>query len=326
MSRSLHRRAFMTQTSALGIALTAASRPRSSNERLRIGIIGTSNRGGSNLAGVQHEDIVALCDVDDRVVGPAAEWFPKAKLFHDYRKMLEFPGLDAVVVSTADHTHASATAVALRLGKHVYCEKPLTHSVHEARVVAELAANAGIATQMGTQIHAGENYRRVVELIRSGAIGPVGEVHVWCEGRWGGGERSDERPPVTAGLRWDLWLGPAPARPYHPDYLPRSWRRWWDFGCGTLGDMGCHFMDLPFWALDLSHPRTVEAEGPPVHPETTPEWLIVRYTFGERDGQPPVTLTWYDGGKKPKRLTSLALPGKSWGSGVLFVGEYQVTG
>ncbi len=161
-------------------------------------------------------------------------------------------GIDAVVISTADHTHAPAAAMALRMGKHVYCEKPLTHSVYEARVVAWLAREAKVATQMGTQIHAEDNYRRVVELIKAGAIGPVKEVHAWVGKSWSGGERPKDTPPVPSYLNWDLWLGPAPERPYHPTYQPANWRRWWDFGNGTLGDMACHVMDLPFWALGPS--------------------------------------------------------------------------
>ncbi len=193
------------------------------------------------------------------------------------------PGIDAVVVSTADHTHAPAAAMALRMGKHVYCEKPLTHTVFEARTLAKLAGEAKVATQMGTQIHATNNYRRVVELVRANAVGPIREVHVWLgSAKWAGGERPTDTPAVPPSLHWNLWLGPAPARPYHPTYLPANWRRWWDFGNGTMGDMACHFMDLPFWALDLRHPTTVEATGPTPHPETTPDWLKVRYEFPAR--------------------------------------------
>jgi predicted dehydrogenase len=195
----------------------------------------------------------------------------------------------------------------------------MSHSVYEARVMAQAAARAKVATQMGTQIHAGENYRRVVEVIRSGAIGPVREAHAWVAKTWSGGERPSERPPAPKTLHWDLWLGPAPARPYHPTYQPANWRRWWDFGSGTLGDMACHYMDLPFWALDLRAPSTVEAEGPPVHPETTPPWMVVRYAFPARGDRPPVSLTWYDGGKRPEALSKPGTP--AWGDGVLFVGD-----
>jgi len=177
---------------------------------------------------------------------------------------------------------------------------------------------------MGTQIHAGDNYRRVVEIIQGGMIGTVGEVHVWHTVSYGGGDRPKETPPVPANLNWDLWLGPAPARPYHPCYLPGRWRGWRDFGTGGLGDFGCHYMDLPFWALKLRHPTTVETEGPPQHAESTARWLKVRYEFPKRGDLPPVTMTWSDGGKKPARLDkileSLGPEAKRWRTGVLFVG------
>jgi predicted dehydrogenase len=324
MSHVLRRREFLQTIAAAGagtaLGFPAWARSKDSpNEKLDIGIIGTSGRALGNIEGVQGENIVAICDIDDQLIGSARERFPHAKTYTDFRKLIEQPGLDAVVISTADHTHAPAAAMALRLGKHVYCEKPLTHSVYEARVVAGLAAKAKVATQMGTQIHASDNYRRVVELVRSGAIGPIRECHVWVGKTWSGGERPKDTPPVPPNLHWDLWLGPAPARPYHPTYQPANWRRWWDFGCGTLGDMACHYMDLPFWALDLRYPTSVESEGPPVHPETTPEWMIVKYEFPARGTQPPVALTWYDAGKRPKQFAEKKLP--EWGDGVLFVGE-----
>jgi predicted dehydrogenase len=321
MSR-LPRRDFLRATAAglaLGTVARADDRPASPNEKLNLGIIGTAGRARANIQGVQGQNIVAVCDIDDRLLARARDRFPGAKEYHDFRKLLEQKDLDAVVVSTADHTHAPATVMALGMGKHVYCEKPLTHTVHEARVVAEAARRAKVATQMGTQIHATENYRRVVEEVRAGTIGPVREVHVWVAKSWGGGDRPKEAPPVPKALHWDLWLGPAPERPYHPAYQPQNWRRWWDFGSGTLGDMGCHYMDLPFWALGLRHPTSVEAEGPPVHPETAPAWLVVRYKFPSRDGQPPVALTWYDGGHRPAQLSESGMP--AWGDGVLFVGD-----
>jgi predicted dehydrogenase len=203
------------------------------------------------------------------------------------------------------------------MGKHCYCEKPLTHTVTEARLMAKIAAEKGLATQMGTQIHAGSNYRRVVEIIQSGAIGPVREVHVWVGKGWGGGTRPTDTPPVPSYIHWDLWLGPAPYRPYHPTYLPANWRRWWDFGEGTLGDMACHYMDLPFWALDLRYPDTIEADGPPVNPETCPMGLIVHYEHPARGDKPPVKLTWYDGNRAPKVVAGHEVRG----SGVMFVGD-----
>ncbi|MFM8223629.1 MAG: Gfo/Idh/MocA family protein, partial [Planctomycetaceae bacterium] len=206
---------------------------------------------------------------------------------------------DAVVVSTCEHTHAYATLPALKLKKHVYCEKPLTYNIHEARVIREAAAEAGVATQMGTQIHAEDNYRRVVELVQAGAIGPVREAHVWVS-RARGWQPSEEeakrhgdivtlrdRPTETqavpAGLNWDLWLGPAPERPFHGTYVPGpKWYRWWDFGNGTMSDLGSHWIDLPFWALNLKAPLTIEAKGPPVHAELAPASMQVRYEYGSR--------------------------------------------
>ncbi|MCA9064374.1 MAG: Gfo/Idh/MocA family oxidoreductase, partial [Planctomycetaceae bacterium] len=206
---------------------------------------------------------------------------------------------------------------AIRAGKHVYCEKPLTHTVEEARIISEEAKQRGLATQLGTQIHAGDNYRRVVEIIQSGAIGDVTEAHVWVGKAWGGGSRPDKADMPPATLNWDLWLGPAPERPFAEGvYHPANWRRWWDFGQGTLGDMACHYMDLPFWALSLRHPVSIEAEGPPVHPETTPEGLIVRYQFPAVGGKPPIKLTWYDGNLIPKEIHGEKVPA----NGVMFVG------
>ena len=320
------RRDFLRGAAVAGASALVSVRPtfgilssRAPNEKLNIGIIGTAHRAAANIDGVKGENIVALCDIDDRLLGRAKEQFSGAETYFDFRKLLEQKNIDAVVVSTADHVHAPASVMAMRLKKHVYCEKPLSHSVEEARIVAQVAAETKVATQMGIQIHAEDNYRRVVELIRSGAIGPVREAHVWVEKTWSGGERPKETPPVPAHIKWDLWLGPAPYRPYHSTYLPANWRRWWDFGSGTLGDMACHHMDLPFWALDLKHPETIEAEGPTPHPETTPEHLVVRYQFPARGDAPPVKLTWYDGGKRPELLGKSGMP--RWGDGCLFVGD-----
>jgi len=315
-----------------GVFSGTAARPSlAANDKLQIACIGTANRALANVNGVAGQAIVALCDIDetylDRLTKPQGEpgkqkppRFADARIYHDYRELIdkEAGTVDAVVVSTADHHHVPASIRAVRKGMHVYCEKPLAHTVAEARLLTEEATKAGVATQLGTQIHAGDNYRRVVEIIRSGAIGPVGEVHVWVGKGWGGGERPEGgvEPPAT--LHWDLWLGPAAERPYVPGrYHPAQWRRWWDFGNGTLGDMGCHYMDLPFWALKLQYPLSCEAEGPPVHPETCPLGLVVRYEFPARPGMPPVKLTWYDGNKTPREVAGQRVPG----SGVMFVGS-----
>lgn len=319
------RRRFL-QVSAAGAAglgsgfLRAQEKKQPPSEKPVIGVIGIAGQGAYNLGqAAAHATIGALCDVDEKRTGKAREQFPQAKFYTDFRRLLDQKGLDAVVVATPDHTHAIATVMALKTGLHVYCEKPLTHTVQEARIVAETAAKHKCVTQMGTQVHAGSNYRRVVEVIQSGAIGPVSEVHVWCGKSWGGGDRPKETPEVPKGLNWDLWLGPAAERPYHPTYVPFHWRRWWAFGGGTLADMACHYMDLPFWALGLRHPAKVFAEGPPPHAETAAVWLIVHYEFPARDKQPPIKLTWYDGGKRPELFAQDKLP--KWGDGVLFIGS-----
>jgi len=313
-------------------AVTARRRV-SANERLNIGVVGVAHRGGANLSGVSGENIVALCDVDDTLLRAAAEKFPQAKTYNDFRRMLDRKDLDAVVCSTADHTHAVISVMALKGGRHVYCEKPLTRTVSECRIVRETARKGKLVTQMGTQIHAGTNYRRAVELIQSGAIGPVAEVHVWVNVKYGGMEHPSDTPPVPPNLHWDLWLGPVAERPYHPDYLPGKWRNWWAFGTGGLGDFGCHYMDLPHWALGLRYCSSVEVvDGPPVHPETVPPWLILRYDYPARGAQPPVKLMWYHGGRQPEILASVLPEEKaaskkndkkkaSWQSGVLFVGK-----
>ncbi|MHB1038057.1 MAG: Gfo/Idh/MocA family protein [Pirellulales bacterium] len=323
------RREFLRTSALAGSAALAAgtlrgpvlAESKSPNEKLNIAVVGVAGRGGDNLQGVSSENIVALCDVDENRLAEAAKRFPKAKTFVDFRKMFESveKQIDAAVVSTTDHVHAPASVMAMKMGKHCYCEKPLTHTVFEARVAAEIAKKNKLATQMGTQIHAENNYRRVVELVQSGAVGRIAEVHVWCGSNWSGGDRPKETPEVPKNIHWDLWLGPAPFRPYHPCYLPAHWRRWWDFGNGTLGDMACHYMDLPFWALDLRYPTTIEAEGPPVHPEACPSGLMVRYEFPARGDKPPVKLTWYDGPRRPPILAERKLP--AWGAGVVFVGS-----
>ncbi len=322
---------------AVGVfAAPAILRARGLNEKLNIAVIGVGGRGASNRSGVGSENIVALCDVSESALGQASSDHPDARRFRDFRRLYDqAKDFDAVVVSTTEHTHAFATLPALQLGKHVYCEKPLTHSVWEARVIREAAAGAKVATQMGTQIHAGENYRRVVELIRAGAIGPVSECHVWVGRAWGLQSAEDaakyhdiavvsDRPrgstPIPAGLDWDLWLGPAPARPFHQVYYPGpKWYRWWDFGNGTMSDLGSHWMDLPFWALDLRSPLRIEAAGPPPHPEIAPASMRVAYEYGPRGDMPAVKVTWYQGREKPEAWQQRSIP--RWDSGALFVGS-----
>jgi len=341
MRQTSTRREFGRAAAALAagaFAAPAVVRGRNLNEKLNVACIGVGGRGGSNLKSVESENIVALCDVYEGALASAAREHSRAKTFRDFRRLYDQANaFDAVVVSTCEHTHAFATLPALQLGKHVYCEKPLTHNVWEARVIRQAAGRAKVATQMGVQIHAGDNYRRVVELVRSGAIGPVTEAHVWVSRAWGRQSAEDARtngdivsvlerpadptpPPVPAALDWDLWLGPAPARPFHPFYFPGpKWYRWWDFGNGTMSDLGSHWVDLPFWALKLDAPKTVAASGPPPHPEIAPASMRVTYEYGPRGDMPPVRLTWYQGAEKPDALKSGKLP-RGYDSGVLFVG------
>lgn len=326
MSPRSNRRDFLKQSTIVAagywLAESAASAvQRSPNEKLNIAMIGAGGRGAANMQGVASENIVALCDIDDNYLGKAASRHPKARTYNDFRKLFdESRDIDAVVVSTTEHTHAFATMRALQLNKHVYCEKPLCHTIWETRVITEAARKTQVATQMGTQIHASDNYRRVVELVQAGAVGAVRECHVWVGRDWGGGERPKETHPVPKHLHWDLWLGAAPERPYHPTYFPGpNWYKWWDFGNGTMSDLGAHWIDLPFWALKLRYPLAAEAEGPPAHPETAPPWLICRWEYPERESLPPVKLTWYHGGKKPPQVAEGKIP--AWGNGVLFVGD-----
>lgn len=330
MASQWSRRKFLQQSALAGAGVWLAGaesgaqpdpvkQEKSPNERLNIGIIGIANQGRFSLDNVRSQNIVALCDIDDNYLNATAKELPGAKTYNDFRKMLEQKDIDAVIVATPDHMHAPATLMALQSGHHVYCEKPLTHTVAEARKVAETAKRYKRVTQMGTQIHAGNNYRRVVELVQSGAIGKIGEVHVWVDNTFTGNGRPTDMPPVPSNIHWDLWLGVAPERPYHSAYVPFWWRQWWDFGGGALADMACHYMDLPYWALNLRYPLTVEAEGPPLKVENTPEWLIVHYEYPAREAMPPVKLTWYNTGKRPPQVTEGKAP--NWGSGVLFVGE-----
>ncbi len=324
MKQPASRRDFLRATALAGAGAWALGAPaflrgRSLNEKLNLAVVGVSGRGASDLQGVSTENIVALCDVDDLNLGKAAEKYPVARTYNDFRRMLEQKDIDGVVVGTTDHTHAIIAVSAMKLGKHVYCEKPLAHSVYEARVMAETAAQHKVVTQMGNQGHASDRLRSVVEIVRSGAIGPVREVLLWSSKMFSGGDRPKDTPPVPKNLHWDLWLGPAPERPYHPTYVPRMWRGWWDFGSGNYGDMGCHIFDAAYWALGLRYPVSVEAEGPPGHPESTPAELIVRYEFPARGSQPPVKFAWYDGHKSPPmpELEGIKLPPQ----GSLLIGD-----
>jgi len=302
------------------------------SEKVNIAGIGVGGQGGGDINAVSSQNIVALCDVDWNRAGGTFRRHPKATKYKDYREMLdkEDKNIDAVVVATPDHVHAVASIAAIKRGKHVYCEKPLTHSVYEARMVAKAAREAGVATQMGNQGQASEGTRLMCENIWGGAIGPVREVHVWTDRPlrglsdvyWPQGVgRPEDTPPAPDKLDWDLWLGPAPKRPYHPSYVPFKWRGWWDFGTGALGDIGCHSID-PIWrALKLKAPLSVHAACTLVNNETYPVASRVTYQFGARGDMPPVKMHWYDGGMRPPRPDELE-DGQNFGdNGTMFVGD-----
>ena len=315
----------------------------SPSEKLNIAGVGVGGMGSGDVQSVRNENIVALCDADQRSLAHNAKAFPNAKTYTDFRKMLETQkDIDAVLCATPDHLHAVVCMMAIKMGKHVHCQKPLTHSAYEARAIGKAAKEAKVATQMGNFGQAGEGARLIAETIWSGAIGKVLEVH-------GGSNRTPmisprgiprprETPPVPKDLDWDMWVGPSPMRPYHPCYHPFSWRGWWDFGTGCLGDIGCHEFSPIFKALKPGHPISIEAcssnhpYGPEVANETAPLASITRWTFGPRPADKfpagaefasgPFTLTWYDGGMKPPRPEELE-PGRPFAENdwLMIVGE-----
>jgi len=297
------------------------------SEKLNIASIGIGGQGASDIDSVSSENIVALCDVD---WGPHTaktfEKFPNARKYKDFRKMLdaEDKNIDAVTVSTPDHIHAVAAMAAVKRGKHVYCEKPLCHDVYEVRQLTEAARKQGVMSQMGTQIHGTQEMKLFVEMIRAGVIGKVHKVDLWSGKNWGGGTRPTDTPPVPETLDWDLWLGPAPFRPYHPSYVPGNWRRWQDFGTGTLGDMGCHIIDPAWWALDLDYPVSVAATPGPFNKETYPEKTIVTWQFAAKGDRPAVTVNWYDGENRPPRPKELEENRKMPDQGGIYYGDEGV--
>ncbi|HEX9186983.1 MAG TPA: Gfo/Idh/MocA family oxidoreductase [Vicinamibacteria bacterium] len=336
-TRSISRRQFAS-TTALA-ALSAAIVPsrvlgaQAPSNKLNIAAIGIGGMGGANLKGCENESIVALCDVDRAYAEKTVALYPRARFYSDYRVMLDKEkDIDAVVIATPDHTHAVITMAVLEAGKHVFCQKPLTHTVFEARKITEAARRYKVVTQMGNQGHSYESMRVLKEWLDDGAIGKVTEVHAWTDRPVGGDPWSDfaqlarprDTPPVPETLDWDLWLGPVRYRPYHPEYHPTKWRAWLDFGTGALGDMGCHILDPAFWALELGPPRTVQATSthfePEVAAETFPRASIVRYEFPARGKRPPVKLTWYDGRLLPPIPRDLE-PGRALpASGALLIG------
>lgn len=334
MSRSFNRRSFL-KTSAAAAALASPlyrimpARAYGANERVRLAAIGVGGKGQSDIAETSvGNDVVAICDVDEGRLAAAAQKYPTAKTYTDWRKCLEQPNIDAVTISTPDHMHAPVTMTAIRLGKHVYTQKPLTHDVYEARQLAKAAEEAGIISQMGTQHHSSARLKNAVQIVRDGAIGRVSEVHTWTDRPgtfWKQGlERPDKADVVPDSLSWDLWLGTAPKRPFVAGlYHPFHWRGWWDFGTGALGDMGCHIMDPVINALQLGPPSTISADGPPPHPESGPLWCVVDYVFpGTQWTTDQLKLRWYEAGKQPDRKLFKApddWPGSQ--NGVLFIGE-----
>jgi predicted dehydrogenase len=323
MPRRISRRDFLKSAAILGAGVWLGTQPRaraaSANDTLNLAVVGLGGQGGANLGACGSQNIVALCDVDDVRAGKAYERFPKAKKYYDFRKMLDEVGksIDGVVISTPDHTHFHPAYLAMQLGKHVYLEKPMAHSVWEVRQLTKLAAEKKLATQLGVQRHVNDGMRRTAELIQSGAIGTVRECHSWVGGNRGMPTTEVKTPPAPDTLKWDLWLGPAAERPYSPDYAPYKWRFWWDFGTGETGNWGCHILDIPFWALGLKQPTRVEASGPEPHPQTTPKSMAVKFEFPPEGKRGAVTLHWYHG--TPPILAKLGLKGA--GANNLFIGS-----
>ena len=325
----MNRRAFLKQSVVMGSSFTIMNSGilragNSPNNKLNIAVIGVGGRGNASIKGIKGENIVALCDVNEKNLDKAAQQYPKAETYTDWRKCLEQKNLDAVICATTDHTHAFVNVWAMNRGLHVYSEKPLANSVHEARVVREtyLKNKGKLATQMGTQIHATDNYRRVVELVRNGAIGKPKKAQAWCSRMPKGGNYLPEVKPIPDHIDWDLWIGPSPMHPYNPGYIGGclKWNWFWDFGSGQIGDMGSHVMDLAYWALDLRFPTTCEAKGTPHSNDTCPQWLIANWDHPANDWRPAVKVEWHDGGKKPGVPSEVFNRDKMF-KGVIFTGD-----
>jgi predicted dehydrogenase len=336
MNPELNRRTFFGAGAAgLGYfftatAVSAARTSRKPNETLQFASIGVGGKGSSD---VDHAsklgEIIALCDIDDNYLAPKIKKWPSAQKFHDFRRLYDRIGkdIDAVTVSTPDHSHALASLLAIRMGKHVYTQKPLTHSVFEARVLKEAAKKYGVCTQMGNQGSAENGLRRAVELVQSGLIGPVKEAHVWTNRPvWPQAPTITKRPDKAdvwpSSVHWDQFIAGAPLRPFVAGtYHPFNWRGWWDYGTGAIGDMACHTANMAFRALKLAHPTTISAESGELNPETYPAWAHVTLEFPARGDMPPVTLHWYEGKKDGK----LVLPNEELQSKVLREGDKLTT-
>lgn len=325
------------------VSVPAFCQTRNPSEKLNVAHVGVGGMVGDfHLQGSATENKLGLCDIDDDILNKASAAWPTAKRYADWRVMLDELGdqLDGVIITAPDHVHACAATAFMDRGIHCYCEKPLAHDIWQIRQMQKKAKEKNLITQMGTQVHASSNYRRAVELVQSGAIGKVSDVQVWCGVVWGGqpATKLNVLPPKS--VHWDLWIGPAPMRSYQPCYLsgnrdayrrlecdidvPKTcylsgnWRCWWDFGAGGIGDMGCHLIDLPFWALGLTYPKTIESSSPQaVDADHCPKDLVCKYTFTQSDGS-PLTLTWSDGDLRPEILKKWGIPEKSYG--ILFVG------
>ena len=330
MSKKISRRTVLKGAAASGLGILFLRDSRlafgyEANEKLNMAFIGVGGQGRSNLRDLSKEcAVVAVCDTNDNITAEAAENHPGAQSYADFRVMLDKVGkrIDAVAVSTPDHTHAVAALMAIKMGKHVYCEKPLTRTLHEVRALRDAARKYKVATQMGNQGTASDGLRESVEIVRSGAIGQVFEVHVWSNrpGWPQGIDRPAETPPVPPELHWDLWLGPAPTRPYNPAYQPGRWRGFFDFGTGALGDMGCHTVNMPYMALDLKNPICVEADKVVEKTsETYPKQSIIHYSFPRRGNLRPLIMKWYDGGLRPS--ADLLDGGEMPESGIILIGD-----
>lgn len=334
-NRTLSRRSFLSSAAAASTFMIVPRRvlggPNETppSERLQVAGIGSAGQAMADLGQVSMgADIVALCDVDSERAAPAHERWPNARGYADWREMLEKEKdkIDAVVIAIPDHSHAPAAMAAMQLGKHVYVEKPMAHNIAEVRKLMQMAKDTGVVTQMGNQGHSFPGCHRFRQWMDQGAIGTVREVHCWTNrpGWKQGIDRPTDTPPVPPTLNWDLWLGPAPERPYHPVYCPRSWRGWWDFGTCALGDMGCHILDAAHFGLRLGAPARITAEAEGATKETGPVKSKIVYEFPDRGpGFPACTLTWYDGGNlfpRPEELEEGKPLGDNDG-GTLFIGE-----
>jgi predicted dehydrogenase len=328
MPSRTNRRRFLQTSAAAGVGFwvaggLSAQESKSPNERIAMASVGIGGKGSGDSADAgKNGDMVAICDIDTNRLDAAKNRFPNAKVYTDFRKMLEEneKSIDAVTVSTPDHTHAAAGLMAMRMGKHCFCQKPMTHTIYEARLMGQVAREKGVATEMGNQGTQEDGLRKAAALIRAGALGTVTEVHVWTNRPiWAQGGPRPEPEQCPDNVKWDEWIGPAPFRPFAKGYHPFSWRGWWDFGTGALGDMACHTMNMPYAALDLRDPLSVQAVTSGHNKDSYPKWSVITYEFPANDWRPALKMLWYDGGK---RVDKELIDGKNpSGSGCVIIGE-----